>query len=156
MIRLALLFVAVSMLTPIAMKTILPEGQQNAMKHWLLSNDMSFIAGVLLGDNSSDKAEESSDLLSVLDGSSWEGLKDSARNATGSLSAEVDSGSAHQYFDELTNSGQNLMREAGKQAPADDWFPEFQFSEKTQVHSVQDSGCVQGKQISINSGNCEF
>lgn len=158
MIRLMIVFVAVSMLTPVALKTILPDTQRNALKHWLISNDMSFIAGTLLGGEGVSTAEQPSDLLNVLKemdySESFKELQSSAQGATESLGAGMDTDAGKNYFETFGESVGTTTSKTSNPYPPGEWFPDYQFSERTKVHSVQDTGCVHNKQISMNSGSC--
>ncbi|MBU2952222.1 hypothetical protein [Marinobacter sp. F3R08] len=156
MIRLVILFVAVSMLAPVALNSILPERQKNALKHWLVSNDLSFIAGTLLG-NGEPTAEQPSDALSAAKqmdySASFNELKSTVQSATEGFSQGISSDAGQHYFESYVGPGQAHLDSRG---PSAEWFPDYQFSDQTKVHSVQETGCVQDKQISMNSGNCSY
>jgi hypothetical protein len=146
------------MLTPVALKTILPDAQRNALKHWLISNDMSFIAGTLLGSEGINTAEKPSDLLNVLKGmdysESFKELQNSAQEVTGSLGAGMDTDAGKNYFETVGESVGTTTSNTSYPYPASEWFPDYHFSERTKVYSVQDTGCVHNKQISMNAGSC--
>jgi len=146
------------MLAPVALKTILPDTQRDALKHWLISNDMSFIAGTLLGSDGVKSATKPSDLLNALKGmdysENFDELQRSAQKATETLGAGMDEETGQRYFETFGESIGTTTRNSSNSYPANEWFPDYQFSERTKVHSVQDSGCVHNRQISMNSGSC--
>lgn len=163
MIRLIVLFLIVTAVTPLAMNTILPEAQKAALKTWLVSNEMTFVAGVLFGDKEVPDASNPSDFLGALTSldytEGWNKLKNTLSNAgeeaTPSLDGvrNIDPKGA---MDKIQSWGAGAKGKTQDSFPSNSWFSEPLFEEETQVHSVYGSGCAtSGKNVSFNNSNCQ-
>ncbi|WP_166255937.1 hypothetical protein [Marinobacter salicampi] len=158
MIRLLIVFVAISIFTPIALNTILPDSQKLALKHWLMANDMAFIAGVLLGEKEVPTAESPGDAIDAFTGldysENWDQLANSARKASESLLGQAATQTQDGFSETWTKQEANPQQPSQDYYPANDWFTDYEFTDGPKVNSVQSGGCVSGKSIGLNSTGC--
>lgn len=158
MIRLLIVFVAISVFTPIALNTILPDSQRFALKHWLVANDMTFVAGVLLGEEEVPDAESPGDAIDTFTGldysENWDQLTNSARSVSESLLRRTAPQNQNGFSETWSGQEESSLQSTQDHFPANDWFTDYEFSGQSRVNTVQSGGCVSGKSISINSTDC--
>lgn len=163
MIRLIVLFLVVSAVTPFAMNTILPDAQKAALKSWMVSNDMTFVAGVLFGDKEVPEASKPSDFIGALTSldytEGWDKMKQTLSNAGEGAATSLDGFSnvdAQGAVDQVQSWGSGARGVAEDSSPANSWFDDYQFDEETQVHNVYGSGCdSSSKTVNFNANNCQ-
>lgn len=163
MIRLIVLFLVVSAVTPFAMNTILPDPQKTALKSWMLSNEMTFFAGVLFGDKEVPDAPKPSDFMGAITSldytEGWDKLKQTLSSAGEGTTASLEGLSnvdAQGAVDQIQSLGSGAEGTSEDSFPANSWFDDYQFDEKTQVHDVYGGGCgTANKTVSFNVDNCQ-
>lgn len=163
MLKLIILLVAIPALTPVALNTLLPDAQKQALNSWLVSNDLRSVSKILLGDGNVKTAEDPQSLLEITTdkntySDNWDALKSAAAQAhtaitDGKASEALNSDMFGDIFSDAANhSGVDAK---AVQSSMNEWFPEVQFEESIPSHQISGNGCMtQDGTVKISSDEC--